>query len=97
MIDMGLVPPEGSGHEQEQVDHNTMRPSTNDDEERDRGMTDEAGAEKGEPPEAIGLIGHFEAAHLAARKGREGSFTGSLDMSMSERDLLSTEEGIGEY
>lgn len=101
MIDMGLVPPEGSDQEQERVDHNNNKdnnmPSTDDDEELDRGVAEEEGAEEGEPPEAIGLIGHFEAAHLATQKGREGSFTGSLDMSMTERDLISTEEGIGEY
>lgn len=99
MIDMGLLPPEGSGQEQERVDHNNNnnRPSTDDDEELDRGAAGEGDADEGEPPEAIGLIGHFEAAHLAAQKGQEGRFTGSLDMSMTERDLMSTEEGIGEH
>lgn len=96
MIDMGLVPPEGNTSQEQEnvVDHNhnnNSRPSTDDD-EGDR--ADDGDAE--EPPEAIGLIGHFEAAHLAAQNGREGSFTGSLDMSMTERDLISTEEGVGE-
>lgn len=99
MIDMGLVPPEESGQEQEQTDQtkDNSRPSTDDDEERGRRAADEGGAEEGEPPEAVGLIGHFEAANLAAHKGREGSFMGSLDMSMTERDLISTKEGVGEY
>lgn len=49
-----------------------------------------------EEPEAIGLIGHFEAADLLTHKGKEGPFVGSLDMTMSTRQLMSTEEGVGE-
>lgn len=93
MIDMGLVPPEGAeqqqGQEQGQVDQNGA-------------SVDEGGGQEGtdldaeESAEAIGLIGHFEASHLLSRKGKEGTFMGSLDMSMTERDLVSTEEGVGE-
>lgn len=47
-------------------------------------------------PAAIGLIGHFEATELMGHKGKAGPFVGSLDMSMTKRDLISTEEGVGE-
>lgn len=89
MIDMGLVPPEGS------AETNQNSPSLDGDGVEEDSGSDDAAAEE-EPAEAIGLIGHFEAAVLVAQKGREGSFVGSLDMSMTERDLVSTEDGVGE-
>lgn len=94
MIDMGLVPPEGTAEEEGQANQDS--PSLDDEgvEENGGGCANGDAAE--EPAEAIGLIGHFEAAHLVAHKGREGSFVGSLDMSMTERDLASTEDGVGE-
>ena len=45
--------------------------------------------------DAIGLIGHFEAKELLAHKGKEGLFVGSLDMSMTTRELMSTSAGVG--
>lgn len=91
MIDMGLVPPEGNAD----VEGQTNKNSPLDDEgvEEDGGGGGDAADEPAEP---VGLIGHFEAAHLVAQKGRGGSFVGSLDMSMTERDLISTEDGVGE-
>lgn len=93
MIDMGLVPPEGA--EQEAQDLLLSRaPST---EEEGAGGHPAAMADDAEEPaEAVGLIGHFEASRLLAQKGKEGTFVGSLDMSMTERELVSTEEGVGE-
>lgn len=44
---------------------------------------------------AVGLIGHFEATELLSQRGKEGLFWGSLDMSMSTRELISMAEGIG--
>lgn len=91
MIDMGLVPPEGTA-EEEEGRANQDSPSVD-----DEGVEGDGGGDgEDEPPEAVGLIGHFEAAHLVVQKGREGSFVGSLDMSMTERDLVSTEDGVGE-
>eukprot|EP00752_Nemacystus_decipiens_P014219 g12648.t1 len=89
MIDMGLVPPEGADKEIEQAKEDS--PSLNDEE-----IEEDGGGDDGEdvPEEAVGLIGHFEAAHLVAQKRREGSFVGSLDMSMTKRDLVSTEDGV---
>lgn len=46
-------------------------------------------------PEAIGLIGHFEAEALLLRKHERGPFESSLDMGMSRRALVSTAAGIG--
>lgn len=43
----------------------------------------------------VGLIGHFEATELLSQRGKEGCFWGSLDMSMSTRELISVPEGIG--
>lgn len=84
MIDMGLVPPEGTAEEERQAKLD------------DEGVEEDGGGDGAdEPADAIGLIGHFEAARLVARKGREGSFVGSLDMSMTERALVSTEDGVG--
>lgn len=59
---------------------------------------DEDGTEEQDDvvPDAIGLIGHFEASALLALKGKEGPFRGSLDMSMTTQNLVSTEEGVGE-
>lgn len=51
--------------------------------------------EEGETPEAIGLIGHFEARQLLGHKDKAGAFVGSLDMSMTKRNLISTADGIG--
>lgn len=94
MIDMGLVPPEGA--EQEAQDLLLSRSSTEEEEEKeDAGDHPTAADDAEEPPEAVGLIGHFEASRLLAQKGREGVFVGSLDMSMTERELVSTEEGVG--
>ncbi len=81
MIDMGLVPPEESGQQGG---------------EKEPSSSLDGGEEVGGQAEAVGLIGHFEAAHLMAHKGRRGNFVGSLDMSMTERELVSTEEGVGE-
>ncbi|CAM9327261.1 unnamed protein product, partial [Ectocarpus fasciculatus] len=96
MIDMGLVPPEGA--EQEAQDLLLSRSSTEEEEEEEEeGAGDHPPAaddDAEEPAEAVGLIGHFEASRLLAQKGREGGFVGSLDMSMTERELVSTEEGV---
>ncbi|CBN75104.1 predicted methyltransferase [Ectocarpus siliculosus] len=98
MIDMGLVPPEGA--EQEAQNLLLSRPYSTEEEEEEEeeegagghpaAMADDAE----EPAEAVGLIGHFEASRLLAQKGKEGTFVGSLDMSMTERELVSTEEGV---
>ena len=89
MIDMGLVPPEGTAEEEGQAKEDS--PALD-----DEGVEEDGGGDGAdELAEAIGLIGHFEAAHLVTRKGIEGSFVGSLDMSMTERDLVSTEDGVG--
>ena len=94
MIDMGLVPPETDAQEEGE---NQADPSLVDREGNQEGeIGGGAGDDEEEHVEAVGLIGHFEAANLMTRKGEEGSFVGSLDMSMSERDLVSTEEGVGE-
>lgn len=94
MIDMGLVPPEGA--EQEAQDLLLSRSSTEEEEEGAGDHPSAADDDAEEPAEAVGLIGHFEASRLLAQKGREGGFVGSLDMSMTERELVSTEEGVGE-
>lgn len=49
----------------------------------------------GDTADTVGLIGHFEATELLSHRGKEGLFRGSLDMSMSTRELMSTAEGIG--
>ncbi|CAN0181761.1 unnamed protein product, partial [Ectocarpus sp. 4 AP-2014] len=93
MIDMGLVPPEGA--EQEAQDLLLSRPPSTEEEEEGAGGHPAAMADDAEEPaEAVGLIGHFEASRLLAHKGKAGTFVGSLDMSMTERELVSTEEGV---
>lgn len=94
MIDMGLVPPEGTAEEEED-DGQASQVGPSLDDVGAQQDADDAGADADEPAEAVGLIGHFEAAQLVAQKGRKGSFVGSVDMSMTERDLISTEDGVG--
>ncbi|CAB1116357.1 unnamed protein product [Ectocarpus sp. CCAP 1310/34] len=94
MIDMGLVPPEAS--EQEAQDLLPSRPPSTEEEEGAGGHPAAIADDAEEPAEAVGLIGHFEASRLLVQKGKEGTFVGSLDMSMTERELVSTEEGVGE-
>ncbi|CAM9453966.1 unnamed protein product [Scytosiphon promiscuus] len=91
MIDMGLVPPEGTEQQPGQEQGNGDRDRSSADEGRGREGAD---LDAEEPAEAVGLIGHFEASRLLSRKGKEGAFVGSLDMSMTEQGLVSTEEGI---
>ncbi|CAN0044395.1 unnamed protein product [Ectocarpus sp. 13 AM-2016] len=94
MIDMGLVPPEGA--EQEAQDLLLSRPPSTEGKEGAGGHPAAMADDTEEPAEAVGLIGHFEASRLLAQKGKAGTFVGSLDMSMTERELVSTEEGVGE-
>lgn len=99
MIDMGLLPPPISP-----ADEKEEQLATGDSDAglagqanvRTDGSYQEEETERQETPEPIGLIGHFEARALLDRKDIPGSFTGSLDMSMTERDLISTEDGVGE-
>lgn len=56
---------------------------------------EERGGQENKAPAPIGLIGHFEAQVLMDHKGRNGLFVASLDMSMTQQDLVSTEEGVG--
>lgn len=92
MIDLGLLPPEEGEVKADRspdgrgVDADDVEDGTDGEEEL------EGAAEL----DAIGLIGHFEARQLLDQKGKEGDFVGSLDMSMTTRDLVSTEEGVGE-
>ncbi|CAN0428762.1 unnamed protein product [Ectocarpus sp. 12 AP-2014] len=92
MIDMGLVPPEGA--EQEAQDLLLSRPPSTEGEEGAGGHPAAMADDAVEPAEAVGLIGHFEASRLLVQKGKAGTFVGSLDMSMTERELVSTEEGV---
>lgn len=87
MIDLGLLPPKEGGKVQ-QADR-----SLDLDVDVAEGGAELEGEEE---PDAIGLIGHFEARQLLAQQRKEGEFVGSLDMSMTTRDLVSTEEGVGE-
>lgn len=93
MIDLGLLPPEEGGEMQahRSPDHRGV-----DADDFEDGADGEEELESEEEPDAIGLIGHFEARQLLAQKGKEGEFVGSLDMSMTTRDLVSIEEGVGE-
>lgn len=94
MIDMGLVPPDDAQAERRQ---DLAQDAGFDPASVDQRSEEQAGAEEDDSDlEVVGLIGHFEAADLLAQKGKEGSFTGSVDMSMTRRELLSTEEGVGE-
>lgn len=95
MIDMGLVPPEEGGQQGGESEPSSSLDGGEGDEEEDEEVGGGAGDAE-EEAEAVGLIGHFEAAHLMTHKGEPGNFVGSLDMSMTERELVSTEEGVGE-
>lgn len=92
MIDLGLLPPEEG---EMQADRPPGHRGVDADDFED-GADGEEELESEEEPDAIGLIGHFEARQLLAQKGKEGEFVGSLDMSMTTRDLVSIEEGVGE-
>lgn len=99
MIDMGLLPPPASPADQKEEQLATG--------DSDAGVTGEVNlladgsyqeeeTEEQETPEPIGLIGHFEARALLDREDIPGPFSASLDMSMTKRDLISTEDGVGE-
>ena len=92
MIDLGILPQEESEMQADRSpDHRSV-----DADDVEGGADGEEELEGAEEPDAIGLIGHFEARQLLAQKGKGGEFVGSLDMSMTTRDLVSTEEGVGE-
>lgn len=90
MADMGLLPPDAALIEKPFDDAQATKVVNGD------GNIDGDARGDDDEPEAIGLIGHFEATELMGRKGKAGPFVGSLDMSMTKRDLISTEEGVGE-
>lgn len=89
MIDLGLLPPEEGG-EVQQADRSPNDHGFDVDVAEGREELEDE-----EAPDAIGLIGHFEARQLLAQQGKGEEFVGSLDMSMTTRDLVSTEEGVG--
>lgn len=90
MTDLGFLPPnEGELQADRSPHHSGVDADDVEDGEEE--------LEDAEEPDAIGLIAHFEARQLLAQKGKEGEFVGSLDMSMTTRDLVSTEEGVGEW
>lgn len=85
---MGLLPPDAALTEQPADETPELVAGS--------GNIDDAGGDGDDEPAAIGVIGHFEATELLGHKGKAGPFVGSLDMSMTKRDLVSTEEGVGE-
>lgn len=87
---MGLLPPKP---EQSEAGTGSVVRSEDTDEVGDDQEGDD---EQGEESTPIGLIGHFEAQALMDHKGSTGPFVASLDMSMTEQDLISTQEGVGE-
>lgn len=108
MMDMGLLPPPNSPADQTEEQFHAAKGAEVVGEESlvgavkgvfpadGSGEHGQAEEEEGETPEPIGLIGHFEARALLGHKDTLGPFVGSLDMSMTERELISTQDGVGE-
>lgn len=109
-MDMGLLPPPNLPSDQTEEQSHTANGAEVAGEEilvgavqdasrasgsGEHGQTEEEDQEEEETPDPIGLIGHFEARALLGHKDTPGSFVGSLDMSMTERDLISTQDGVG--